>query len=637
MRAGHAMESVVIRNATDDKPTTVHELVSRAIGGRPAATAICHGHSAISYQSLDDRSDRLAHYLQAIGIAPRSVVAVCLDRSIEQIVTMLAILKAGSAFLVLDPADPADRTLAIADDAQASIIITDTRHAGRFPQEHAIVLVNADAERIADSPRMQPLPRVDTEDLAYIVYTSGSTGKPNGVEITHGNLLNFIHWTNEAFDISERDRTSYMISLAFDVAVSEIWPYLVAGAEISIVEEAVRASPELLRRWLLREKITIATVPMPHAEVLLAADWPVDTVIRLVLTGGDVLRAYPQRALPFDLINNYGPSECTIVSTAGRVPVRVNDADMQGLPTIGKPISGVRIHILDGDQRPVRDGKEGEIWIGGKGVGRGYHDRPELTLQRFRPDIFGPDPAGRLYRSGDRGVRLPSGEIDFRGRIDRQTKIRGVRIELDEVAMGLQRYPSVASAVVTVHEDDAGDRQLVAYVVPTAGFDGTGSGAERTRTPSAEELRVFLLGFLPRNYVPGSYIALDAMPLTRNGKIDYDALPSADLIAQVVHEGERRMPATPTETHLARIIEGVLGKQGITAEDDFFLNGGHSILATQVVIQSSDAFGVDMSLLDLFETPTIAGLAAKIEKRIDEKIGAMTPQEIEVQLSHTAS
>ncbi|WP_454883787.1 non-ribosomal peptide synthetase [Sphingomonas oryzagri] len=609
---------------------TVHMLVRNALRHQSEREALSQDGRTVSRLTLDDRSERLAHYLNGRFAAPRQVMAVCLARSTEQVVVLLAVLKAGAAFLILDPGDPAARIRDIVEDAKVSAIITDADHAHIFAGNATIVRVDADAEHIDGTPLSFPLPAVDGNDLAYVVYTSGSTGAPNGVEITHRNLLNFIAWAIECFDITEEDRSSHLISLGFDVAVSEIWPYLVAGCPVVIVDETVRTSPELLRRWLIRERITIATVPMTFAEVMLSADWPVDTALRLVLTGGDVLRAYPRRVLPFDLVNNYGPSECTIVSTAGRVPVHLDETASTSLPTIGAPISGVAIHILDEHHQPVRLGQEGEIWIGGEGVGRGYRNRPELTRQRFVPDTFGPDPRGHIYKSGDRGILLPDGEIEFRGRIDRQTKIRGVRVELDEIAIGLQRHPKIGSAVVIAREDGGTERHLVAYFVPTSG------GASSQERISAEELRGFLAGFLPRNYVPGRYVMLGAMPLTRNGKIDYEALPAPDAAELQPMDADRRVPATPTEVHLARIIEGVLGKHGISADDDFFLNGGHSILATQVVIQSREAFGVELTLLDIFETPTIAGLAGKIEQRIDDRIGAMTPQEIQVMLSHVA-
>jgi amino acid adenylation domain-containing protein len=628
---GHniAGQAAVFANTSLSRDT-VHRLVSNALRHQADREALSQDGRTMSRRALDDLSEQLAHYLNVRFAAPRQVMAVCLARSPEQVMAVLAVLKAGAAFLMLDPADPAARIRDIVEDAQVSAIVTDADHALIFDDDARIVRIDTDAERIAGTPLSLPLPAVEADDLAYVVYTSGSTGVPNGVEITHRNLLNFIAWTIECFDVTEEDRASHLISLGFDVAVSEIWPYLVAGCPIVIVDETVRTSPEMLRRWLIRERITIATVPMTFAEVMLSADWPVDTALRLVLTGGDVLRAYPRRALPFDLINNYGPSECTIVSTAGRVPVHVHEAASTGLPTIGAPISGVTIHILDDHHQPVPVCHEGEIWIGGSGVGRGYRNRPALTRRRFVPDTFGPDPAGRLYRSGDRGVLLPDGEIEFRGRMDRQTKIRGVRVELDEVAIGLQRHPQIGSAVVVAREGDGTERHLVAYFVPASGGPAPGEKI------SADELRHFLSGILPRNYVPGRYVMLDAMPLTRNGKIDYDALPVPDAIELRLVDADRRMPATPTEVHLAGIIENVLGRRGISVEDDFFLNGGHSILATQVVIQSREAFGVELTLLDIFETPTIAGLAGKIEQRIDDRIGAMTPQEIQALLSNVA-
>ncbi|MGN6268815.1 MAG: non-ribosomal peptide synthetase [Sphingomonas sp.] len=611
-----------VRERAAERPT-IHEIVAAVAALRPASIALRQGARTLDYGQLDTRARGMARGLSRHGIGAGSVVGVCLDRSIEQVVTLLAVLNAGCAFLTLDPADPPARRQALVADSGAAAVVTTADLADDF----AGVLVLTDTmgwDGRADPSLPDRLPRPSGDDLAYIVYTSGSTGTPNGVEITHANLLNFVLWTNEAFDVTEADVASHAIGLTFDVAISEIWPFLAAGATITLVDESVRTSPELMRQWLLDEQVTIATIPMTMTELMLKMAWPDDSSVRLMLTGGDVLRAFPRRDLPFELVNNYGPSECTIVATYGVVPKRGQSDDDGRLPSIGRPISGAIIHILDEACQPVARGDEGEIWVGGKGVGRGYRGKPELTAARFRADPFVEDPAARMYRTGDRGRWLPSGELAFCGRIDSQTKIRGVRIELDEVALALQRHPAVGSAVVVAREDPGHDRYLAAYVLPASPV-----------APSAAELRAFLARILPRTYLPGAFVMLDRMPLTRNAKVDYAALP----MPVMVEDGDgkpRRAPKSLTERRLATIVEGVLSVGEIAVDDDFFLLGGHSILATQVVIQSRDAFAVELTLRDLFNAPTIEGFAAVIEARIAEQVAAMSPEQLVAVLAGSA-
>lgn len=620
MDASHRIsDALSVRGIASIHPT-VHGIVAYAARLQPNATALRQANRTLSYAELDARARGMAGELMRCGVPIGSVVAVCLDRSIEQVVALLAVLDAGCAFLMLDPADPPARRRALVADSGAAAIISTRDRAIDFPG-----LLVIDGARVCMDPvAVADLPRVSPDDLAYIVYTSGSTGDPNGVEITHANLVNFIVWTNEAFDVTSADVAGHVIGLSFDVSISETWPFLAAGATITLVDEAVRTSPELMRQWLLDEQVTIATIPMTMTELMLKMAWPDDTPVRLMLTGGDVLRAYPRGDLPFDLVNNYGPSECTIIATYGVVPRRDEGDDDGSLPTIGRPISGAIIHLLDSEGRPVGRGEEGEIWIGGKGVGRGYRGKPGLTATRFVVDPFVDDLAARMYRTGDRGRWLASGELAFCGRLDSQTKIRGVRIELDEVALALQRHPAIGSAVVVARDDPGRERYLAAYILPASPI-----------MPSATEMRTYLAGILPRAYLPGAFVVLDSMPLTRNAKVDYAALPMPQ--AFEAGDGEtRRPPSTETERRLAAIVAGVLSVGEIGADDDFFLLGGHSILATQVVVQSREAFGIDLTLRDLFESPTIGRFAAVIEARIVDHVAAMTPDQIAAVLASGA-
>ena len=585
----------------------LHQMIAAVADICPDAIALRQGERTATYGALDRRARALAWTLLARDIAPGSVVAICLPRSIEQVTAMLAVLDAGCGFLVLDPADPAARRRALITDCAASLVITNAALAADF-DGHPTLAIDVDqaSEPLADAS----LPPVVRDDLAYVVYTSGSTGAPNGVEISHGNLINFVTWTNQAFRVTRDDIASHVIGLTFDVAMSEIWPYLAAGATITIVDEAIRPSPEMMQHWLVEQGVTIATIPMTMAEIMLKMAWPAQSRVRLMLTGGDVLRAFPPDDTPFALINNYGPSECTIIATYGVVPAQSARGDLT-LPTIGRPISGVAVYLLDAARHPVAPGEEGEIWIGGAGVGRGYRGRPALTAERYRPDPFVDQAGARMYRTGDRARLSGDGDLIFCGRIDRQTKIRGVRIELDEIAIALQRHPGIGSAVVIAREEPGHDRTLAAYYIASPGT---------TAPAGAAELRTFLAQSLPAAYLPATFTRLDAMPLTRNAKVDYDALPPPDRHAEP--SADRRRPSSDTERALAAIVESVLSTSDIAADDDFFLLGGHSILATQVVIRARALFDVPLTLRDLFRTPTIAGIAATIDTRRMATAGA---------------
>jgi amino acid adenylation domain-containing protein len=575
---------------------SVHRRVLAAAAANPAAIAIRDGDQTISYGLLERRATALARRLLHAGVAPGSVVAVRMHRSADQIVALLGAMMAGCAFLVIDPDDPEPRRAMMIGDSGAAAVIA---RAADGP-------VAADEMELGDAEygRGIDLPRTGPEDLAYLVYTSGTTGVPNGVEITHDNLINFIDWTIRAFDVTRRDRAGYAMGLTFDAAQSEIWPYLACGAAVDVVDSTTRTSAERLQHWLIDHRITIGTIPMPLAEQLLSAPWPDTVDLRLLLTGGDVLRAFPRADLPFAFVNNYGPSECTIIATSGVVPVRRGDDGDTAPPTIGSAIDGAQIHLLDDAMAPVPRGDVGEVWIGGRCVGRGYRNRPELTASRFRPDPFSTRPGARLYRTGDLARQLASGDYAFCGRVDSQIKLRGVRIELDEIAVTLQQHPAVGGAVAALKVHDRLGPQLVAYAVPVP-------GRAIDTIPSEDEMRGFLATRLPKTHVPAAVLALATLPLTAHGKIDQAALPSPVALSR-----GGRAPETDIEQVVAEIITDVLGIDQVSATDDFFLLGGHSLLATQVVIQCREVFDVALTLRDLFQTPTIEALAAEIERRI---------------------
>ncbi len=489
----------------------VVEQIAAAARARPDAIAVQGAATRLSYAALEARANQLAHHLGSLGVAREVPVGICLDRSIDRIVAKLAVLKAGGAFVPLDPNWPEARLRFVLDDGRVPVFVGASHQVGALggPGRAAVVLERDQAE-IDRFPASAPAVAIDDAALAYVVYTSGSTGEPKGVEITHGNLLNLIAWHRTRFDVTEADRAGHVAGLGFDAAVWEIWPYLCSGACIVLASERARLAAPLLRSWLIDEAVTIAFVPTPLAEPMITTAWPADTALRYLLTGGDTLHAHPRPDLPFAVINNYGPTECTVVATSGEVPRR-QEADR--LPTIGWPIANTTIHLLDEHGEPVPDGAIGEIHVGGAGVGRGYRGRPDLTAQRFVPDRAG-GAGARLYRTGDLGERHPDGQIAFHGRLDEQEKIRGHRVEPDEIARALNRHPLVAASVVIARSDGATDKELVAYVVPAAAGE-----------PSAEELREALAATLPDYMIPARFVRLAALPLTASGKLDRHALP----------------------------------------------------------------------------------------------------------------
>lgn len=591
----------------------VPQRVSAVAAAQPNAIAIRAGSACLTYGALNARANQLARYLFQSGVASETPVGICLPRSFDQIVAILAVLKAGGAFLLLDPAWPIERIRQFLDDAQSPVLVTMPDTAETLSgADRIFVCQGRDSELLAQFDPHDIAAEYRQQHLAYIIYTSGSTGEPKGVEITHSNLANLIDWHHEAFQVNIADCASHLAGLGFDAAVWEVWPYLCAGASVSLVPETARTSPELLQRWLIDQRISIAFVPTVLAEPMITVEWPADTRLRYLLTGAETLHSYPPLTAPYTLVNNYGPTECTVVATSGAIQMQL---DSDALPPIGWPIANVQIYLLSPAGAPVSVGETGEIYIGGAGVGRGYRNRPQLTADRFVPDTFSPVPGGRLYRTGDLGCLLPDGQIAFKGRIDDQVNIRGHRIEPEEITRVLRRHPLVAASAVLARDNGVGDKQLVAYILPAGGGE-----------PSAEDLRAFLAELLPDYMVPNYFVHLNSLPVTASGKLDKSALPEPtpeNALSQVRYRGAQ----TPAEERLGSIVAEVLGVPRIGSDDNFFLMGGHSLLATQVVLRARDAFGVDVTLFHIFEAKTVAKLATTIERLLIERLDAMSEEE----------
>lgn len=602
----------------------VHEFVARRAAENPnalavAGTQVAGAQEELSYGELERRANRLANYLRANGVEQNVVVGLYLDRSPAMVVAALAILKAGGAYVPLDPIHPVERLAFMLQDAGASLVVSKTRWAEGFPAgEWKVVTLDGDAEKISSQSDIAPQSGVGGEDLAYIIYTSGSTGKPKGVELIHSGLANLVAWHERAFQVTAADRASAQSALGFDAAVWEMWAYLACGASLHMPDEKVRNDAAALRDWMVARRITISFAATVMAEQLLRLDWPVETALRFLLTGADTLKVYPSARLPFVLVNNYGPTECTVVSTSGVVPATsasqpsanqtsTNPASVNQAPSIGRAIDGVEIYILDEQQRPVSDGGAGEIYVGGAGLGRGYRNRPDLTAERFVPNPFSTVAGVRLYRTGDLARRLPNGEIAFLGRMDEQVKVRGYRVEPSEVSTVLGQHPAVEASVVVATEDAPGEKHLVAYLVLASGS-----------TVSASALREYLRQRLPDYMVPAAFVAIPSLPVTEQGKINRAALPAVN--GNRLPDEAYVAPRTLVEEELVKILAPLLKLNRVGVNDNFFLLGGHSLLGTQVIARVSESFGVDLTLLKLFDHPTVAEMSAEIESLILAKI-----------------
>jgi amino acid adenylation domain-containing protein len=596
----------------------VPQLVAERAAAAPDTPALISGSKVVTYRELDARSNQIAHYLIALGVgpkAPNNIVGLCLDRSVNAVVFALGILKAGAAYLPLDPAYPSERLVVMLNDARPRVLITEQSIAERLPNgSWPTITIDCDGPEILRQATDPSIGDITGEHLAYVIYTSGSTGQPKGVEVTHQNLMNLVEWHQDAFQITANDRASLLAGVGFDAAVWETWPYLTAGSTLHLPDESTRLSPELLRDWLVAEEISVSFLPTALAERVLTLEWPTHTALRYLLTGAETLRRFPSSNLPFQLVNNYGPTECTVVATSGIV---LPESRVHKLPTIGRPIANTQVYILDQSLNEVPAGAAGELLIGGAGVARGYLNQLELTSEKFIPDPFSPEPGPRLYRTGDLARYLDNGEIEYLGRIDDQIKILGHRIEPNEISAALDRHPAIQSSVVTTREDGCCEKRLVAYVV-------LNSSAQT----SAVELQEFLGERLPRHMVPSVYVRLELLPLTQSGKLDRAALPAPDLENTLGNEAFTA-PRTPIEKRLAVIVCSLLELEQVSVNDNFFLLGGHSLLGTQLIGQVRGTFGVELALRTLFDSPTIEQLAFEIERLVVARVEAMSEDEVE--------
>jgi len=575
----------------------IHQVFEAVVERCPNALAVIAKDRSLTFAEVNRRANQLARYLRKLGVGPDVCVALCLDRSPEMIVALVGILKAGGAYVPLDPSYPAERLCFMVADTDGPVLLTQQSMTDLFagaPRQTRIVCMDAEWESIAEENDDNVTNSVSEANLAYLIYTSGSTGLPKGVAVTHASVVNLMEWYSHAFAVTSADRSTFVAGVGFDASVMEIWANLAAGVGLHLPDEETRLSPTLMRDWLTANQITICFLPTPLAEMALQLEWPADSSLRVMLTGGDKLHHYLDASLRFELINVYGPTETTVLATSEIVKSEGNGEE----PSIGRPIDNAKIYLLDKSFSRVPAGVAGEVFVQGRGLARGYWRRPDLTAQKFIPDPFSTSPGARLYRTGDLARYFPDGSIEFLGRIDNQIKLRGFRIELGEIETALLVHDAVQAAVVLVKEDEFSEKRLVAYLVP--------AGTEFSI--SIGELRTWLRQRLPEYMVPSTFVVLEEFPLTPNGKVDRRALLAADG-TQPSSEADFVAPRNAVEEALVDIWTSILGVERVGVNDNFFEVGGHSLMATRVLSKVRAIFRMELPLRVIFEYATIAELA----------------------------
>ncbi|MEQ9407226.1 MAG: amino acid adenylation domain-containing protein [Fuerstiella sp.] len=575
----------------------VHELFEEQVARAPDAVAVdLHGET-VTYRELNERASQLARQLHARGTKPECLIGVFLERSIEQIVGVLAILKSGGAYVMFDPAMPQTRLNQRMKAVDSRLVVSQERFRSRLDRAGVeIVLVNSATDEV--STEFDAFP-VNSGNLCYVIQTSGSTGVPKGVEIEHRGVVNLITWHQQAYNLGVGDRTTQLAGMEFDAAVWEMWSALLTGATLVIVDDETRLDPQKLVQFLVRDEISVCFMPTPLAEAALQEIWPPTCRLRYLLTGGDQLKVRPKASHNFALINHYGPTESSVVTTSGHV--RPADGPSP-LPSIGRPIANTATYIVDRQGCPVPIGVVGELVISSAGLARGYRGDPLLTSDAFHPNSFSDKPQSRVYRTGDLARYTSDGLICFMGRADQQVKIRGFRIELGEVEAALTELQEIRDVVVLVESPGTNSASLTAYLT-----------GEACASLPVSELRSWLSEKLPDYMIPSRFMAVSDFPLTSSGKLDRRSL-SAMKSVELATGTEYTAPESALQQTLVSIWESVLRRPGIGIQDNFFELGGHSLTAVVVSSQISQETGLDVPLNYLFESPTIAALSGRLKQ-----------------------
>lgn len=584
----------------------VHQLFEAQVARKPTAVAAVYGSEQLTYSELNQQANQLAHHLQALGVGPEVRVGICVEHSLEMVVGLLGIFKAGGAYVALDPTYPKERLAFMLEDTQVPVILTQQRLLATLPKHGGqVVCLDADWASIAQKSEDSPASEVRANNLAYVLYTSGSTGKPKGVMIDHRSLVNYVCWFNRS--LGDTVQSLPMISrLTFDASLKQIFARLARGEEVWILPSDLMAQPlRLLQVLNTRTKVGFNCVPSLWTAMLdtmqpgRAAE--TEHLTCLFISGEHLTKELVNRsfvAFPhLQIWNLYGPTETTANASCARI-VSENNV------TIGHPIANTQIYLLDTHLHLVPIGVPGELYIGGVGVGRGYLHQPELTAERFVPHPFSDEPGARLYRTGDLARYLPDGTIELQGRLDHQVKIRGYRVELGEIEAVLSGHPAVRESAVTVREDTPGEKCLVAYIT-----------LRQNQAPTVDNLRAFLKEQLPDYMVPSDFVVMDAFPRTpSSGKVDRHALPAPAQIRAGTQE-VLVMPRDTLELQLIQIWEDILGIRPLGVTDDFFELGGHSLLAVRMLVRIQKQFGWNLPLAVLFQRATVEHLACTIRQR----------------------
>jgi amino acid adenylation domain-containing protein len=582
----------------------IHELITAQVERTPDQIAVIAGGDrevALTYRELEDRASRLAHRLLRLGVRPGDRVALCVERSVSMLCSILGVLKAGAAYVPLDPAYPQARLEAMLEDSEAAALVASAgagaslRHPRTLDPEAVETAVPGE-----EPPPLPELPELSVGAPAYILYTSGSTGRPKAVVVTHRNAVRLFAAMDGVFGKREPGVWLAVTSICFDMSVFELLGTLTRGCRVVIHDERPGGRGPSVAEQISRHGVTHFQCTPSMAGMLAATPERLRGLAPLshLLLGGEALPAPLADRLAATVagavLNLYGPTETTIFSLVQRVERG------ETKPLIGRPLSNTEVYLLDASLRPVPLGASGEVFLGGDGVSMGYWRRPDLTAERFLPDPGGGRPGGRLYRTGDLARHRQDGSVDYLGRSDHQVKVRGVRMELGEIEEALRAHPAVAQTVVAVRDDGPGGRQLIAWLVPVAGSQAGG--------PSASELRRFLAERLPEAMIPSAFVPLAALPLNRNGKVDRKALPAPD--AGRLHlDSAYAPPRTPDEKTLAAIWQDVLGHERIGVDDNFFELGGSSLLLVEIEARLREAFHRDIPIVEMFRHPTIRSLA----------------------------
>ncbi len=596
-------------HAADPLERPVHRMFEAQVGQTPEAVAVGFEGSSLTYAALNARANRLAHHLRALGVGPEVMVGLCVERGLDMVVGLLGILKAGGAYLPLDPGFPPARVALMLADAGVPVLVTQERLRGRFEAPGAEVFcVDSDREALGPRSAENPSGGATADDLAYAIYTSGSTGTPKGVMIPHRALTNFLLSMRKQPSLSASDTLLAVTTLSFDIAALEIFLPLIVGARVEIASRETAADGARLIAHLVETGTTVMQATPASWRLLLESGWEGDPDLTILCGGEPLNRELAERLLRHSkgVWNLYGPTETTIWSTLAKVE------SGEGPVPIGRPIANTRAYVLDARMNPVPLGVAGELYLGGLGLARGYHNRPELTAEQFVADPFSTEPGARLYRTGDLARYRPEGVIECLGRVDGQVKIRGYRVELGEVESALTSHPAVREAAAAARDETSGEKRLIGYLVP------------RGSAPAESDLRAWLKDRLPDYMVPTTFVVLDALPMTPNGKIDRKALPDpeparGDGLTPFVP------PRGPIEEALVAIWSEVLGRPRIGVHDNFFELGGHSLMAAQLLSRVRETFGVEPPLNDLFESPTVAGLGRLVEDALKSGVGLSVP------------